>query len=154
MRFGFSGLRPLAAAAALMMLAGCKSWEPTTLTPERVLSEERPRSVRVTDADGQVVTVRHPTIRNDSIVTTDTNPFGAPLLRPGVPYGEVNSIEVERFDGTKTLLATAAGVAITLAWTGFARSSEGGQEEQEGDLGKNFELNLLDGLRLLAGVFR
>ena len=80
------GLRPLArrviAALLLVLLTACHSWRPTTVSPQQLIPEEQPSLVRVTLIDGETVTVRDPTMRNDSIVGV-TDAVGA-LTRRGV----------------------------------------------------------------------
>ena len=153
MTFGSITRRSAAVAIVSLALTGCKSWHPTTVSPRQVLRTENPRTVRITDIDGSVVTVRHPMIRNDSIVTSDTNPLGAPVIALGVPSSDVNVLEVERFDGKKTVIATAIGVGATALWASWARSSAGGSEQREPSEPK-LQISVLEAFRFLGALVR
>lgn len=49
-------------------LTGCGTWTPTRLDPVAYIEQERPSWVRVSLPDGERRRVRHPTIRDGSIV--------------------------------------------------------------------------------------
>ena len=96
--------RRVVAGALMVLLTACHSWQPTTISPQGWTPEERPSSVRATLTSREVITVRDPTMRNDSIV-------GAIV---GVASRDVRLLEVQRFSVGKTVglvLGTATGVA-------------------------------------------
>ena len=99
--------RRVIAALLLVLLTACHSWRPTTVSPQTLIPDEQPSSVRATLTSGQVITVRDPTMRNDSIV-------GA-MMR--VASRDVRLLEVRWFNALKTVglvLGTAVGVAAVL----------------------------------------
>ena len=51
----------------LPILPACHSWRPTSASPQQLIREDRPSSVRFTLMNGDTVTVENPTVRNDSI---------------------------------------------------------------------------------------
>ena len=73
--------RRVIAALLMVLLNACQSWRPTTVSPHTLIPEEQPSLVRVTLIDGETVTVRDPTMRNDSIVGV-TDAVGALMTRP------------------------------------------------------------------------
>ena len=54
-----SAKRPVA-AFLLALLAGCQTWQPTTVSPRTLLPQEQPTSVRLTLPDGAIVTISDP----------------------------------------------------------------------------------------------
>lgn len=102
--------RRLIAALLLVLLAGCHSWRPTTVSPQTLISAEQPSSVRVTLLNGETVTVESPTVRNDSIV-------GVMDASVGVASRDVRSLEVRRLSIGKTIglgFGIAAGLLVAL----------------------------------------
>lgn len=122
-------LRVGAALAALAPLTGCRTWEPVTSSPARLIVEERPSTVRVRTADGAEVTVRSPRVVNDSLVSA-VRPSGGTAspapLRFCLPCGDVRSVEVARFSPVRSAGLAAAIVAVSVAMASFAGDSEGG----------------------------
>ncbi len=118
-------MRPLArrfiAALLLVLLTACHSWRPTTVSPQQLILEERPSRVRVTLTDGETVTVKDPTMRNDSIVGV-TDAVGALMTRGvGVASRDVRSLEVRGFSVTKNIV-----LAVSLIWlTGSTLARDG-----------------------------
>lgn len=108
------------------LLAGCKTWQATTLSPERLIAEERPSSVRVTTADGVTITLRDPRVVNDSIVS-QTSGARTSLAgsRPGVEHRNVSSLEVARFSPGRTIMLASAIAAISVGWASLADSRGG-----------------------------
>ena len=105
--------RRVIAALLLVLLTSCQSWRPTTVRPQELIPEEQPSRVRVTLADGETVTVKDPTMRNDSIVGV-TDATGALMTRGvGVASRDVRSLEVRGFSLTKTIgLVPLAAVGL------------------------------------------
>ena len=104
--------RRVMAALLLVLLTACHSWRPTTVSPQQLIPEERPSRVRVTLTDGETVTVKDPTMRNDSIVGV-TDAVGALMTRPvGVASQDVRLLEVRRLSVTKSVLTSAAIAAF------------------------------------------
>ena len=111
--------RPGRLVAALLLavhLTGCYSWHTTTIRPAQLIAEENPSAVRITLTDGETVTVKDPTMRNDSIVGV-TDAVGALMTRPvGVASRDVRLLEVRRLSVTKSVLTSA----VIAAFVSFA----------------------------------
>ena len=84
-------------ALLMVLLAACQSWQPTTVSPHGWTPEEQPSSVRATLANGEVITVRDPMMRNDSIVGATYADVAAVASR------DVRLLEVRRFSVGKTI---------------------------------------------------
>jgi len=143
-----------ALALALLLLGGCKSWHPAPGDPGQVLSDQAPATVRVTDSTGRVVTVRHPVVRNDSIVTSDTDVMGRPIRAEGVANSEVGVISVQRFSPVRTVLFAAAIVAAGVTWVNVNGDSDGGTIPPTPGPPKEFALSLSSILGLVSGLWR
>ena len=103
--------RRFIAALLMVLLTACHSWRPTTVSPQRLIAEDQPSSVRVTLMDDETVTIDNPTMRNDSIVgATDA---GRALTRRGVEVAsrDVRLLEVRRLSVTKNIV-----LAVSLIW--------------------------------------
>ena len=113
--------RRVIAAFLLVLLTACHSWRPTTVSPQTLIPEEQPSLVRVTLIDGETVTVRDPTMRNDSIVGV-TDAVGALMTRGvGVASRDVRLLEVRRLSVTKNIV-----LAVSLIWlTGSTLARDG-----------------------------
>lgn len=155
MNVGVWAAGPLSAVVLLGLLAGCKTWQPATVSPERLIAEERPSSVRVTGSGGIRMTLRNPRLVNDSIVSSESAPPGATLAPPrvGVAREDVRSLEVARFSPGRTIALAAAITGASIAWASFATASRGSEPPPE-PLPKDSFLALLDGIRLVLGVGR
>ena len=118
---------------ALVLLSGCKSWEPVMDTPEGWIARESPPEVRLTAATGEQVTIRRPIVVNDSIVSASARvavgPFAPP--RRGVRLSDVHGFEVPRFDPVKTAGLAAGFLAVSISWARTAASGGGGQQTPE-----------------------
>ena len=124
--------RRLVAALLLLATTGCQTWVPSTMSPSNLVTSEAPSSVRVTRTDGDVLTIREPVIRNDSIVSAAED-----QIEPvGVPTRDATSVEVRRLNPGKSLLLAAGVVAIALGWTTVATGSGGGTDPGDGPLPK------------------
>ena len=83
---------------------GVDSWRPTTVSPQRLIAEDQPSSVRVTLMDDETVTIDDPTMRNDSIVGV-RDADGALMSSPvGVASRDVRLLEVRRLSVTKNIV--------------------------------------------------
>lgn len=133
------------------LLAGCKTWQATTVSPERLIAEERPSSVRVTTSDGVTITLRDPSVVNDSILSRASG-TGTALAgsRPGVERRNVSSLEVARFSPGRTIMLASAIVAISIGWANLA-DSRGGSTVVNEPLPKEPALSLGGWLGLLLG---
>ncbi|MDA0329616.1 MAG: hypothetical protein O2958_11475 [Gemmatimonadetes bacterium] len=147
-------LRVLTATTLLIAMAGCKSWQPVTVGPRQIISDERPTSLRVTDVDGDRLTILRPMIRNDSIVTSDTDPFGVPVRALGVPTDDVNSLEVARFNPVKSAVIAAAAVTVAATWARVALRGGAGSNPNTGPIGKDAMLSFSSSVQALIGIFR
>ena len=148
--------RPLSAVLLLVALTGCKTWEPVTMSPERLIAEQRPTSVRVSDSNGVEMTLRNPMIVNDSIVAVAAPVPGAPFqqARVGTLSSEINSLEVARFSPGKTILLIGAITTVSFGWARAASSSAGGRPETIPPDPKGLALALLGGIRFAVAVGR
>ena len=102
--------RRVIAAMLMVLLTACQTWRPTTVSPQQLIAEERPSSVRVTLTNGEAVTVRDPTMRNDSIVGVTENDRGPRYSPVGMASREVRLLEVRHFSVGKTI--GLAGLAV------------------------------------------
>ena len=134
---------------ALVLLAGCKSWQPVMEAPQSWIARESPSEVRLTAATGAQVTIRRPIVVNDSIVSgsapVGVGPFAPP--RRGARLSDVHGFEVPRFDPVKTAGLAAGFLAVSFSWARTVGQRGGGQEVPEPPLDK-----LTPGLRLLWRV--
>lgn len=134
----------------LVLLSGCKSWQPVMEAPASWIARESPAEVRLTAATGAQVTLRSPTVVNDSIVSAAaaavTGPFAPP--RRGVLVRDVQGLEVPRFDPVKTAALGAGFLAVSIAWAQTAAGGGGGRQTPEEHVPK-----LAPGLTLMWRVF-
>ena len=86
--------RRVIAALLLVVLNACYSWRTTTFSPAQLIAEEEPSIVRVTLTDGRQLTLRDPTIRNDSLVHENG--------RAPVVLSDVSAVELWHFSVAKT----------------------------------------------------
>ncbi|MGI9626158.1 MAG: hypothetical protein ACR2QM_04925 [Longimicrobiales bacterium] len=120
------------AAFLLVSLMACQTWVPTTESPRIVVTEQTPSSVRVTQADGEVVTIRSPTVRNDSILAIGDG--FAPTV--GVSEFEVRTFEVRQINTAKTIGFIAGLIAVGLTWANSVGGSNPGTDTGPGPLPK------------------
>ena len=146
--------RGLVLLPLLLSVVGCKTWEPATVTPQTLITDERPSSVRVTTADGIQVTLRSPLFVNDSIVSAVAPQPGAVVVPPrvGVPEADVNLMEVPRLSTGRTIALVGAIVAASVSWARI-QGAGGGSEERPGPLPKDPALSLTGLVSLLVGWF-
>ncbi|HIF07834.1 MAG TPA: hypothetical protein EYQ64_13055 [Gemmatimonadetes bacterium] len=136
-----SRYRRFLCAPLLVLLVGCHTWQPTTVSPRAFASEERPASVRLTLADGRTLTLKNPVMRNDSIVSivstgaSEDRRF-SPSEVVGVAMGDIDSMEVQRFSRAKTIGFVVVAVLIAVGWAGVATGNSGGAEPEDGDTSK------------------
>ena len=98
--------RRVIAALLLVLPTACYSWRPTTVSPQQLIPEEQPSSVRATLASGEVITVRDPTMRNDSIVG-NSDAGSVAVASRDLRLFEVRRVNVE---GTIGLVALSTAV--------------------------------------------
>ncbi len=151
MSHGRAATRLGMAMIALGLLAGCKTWRPATLPPERLIVEEQPSSVRITAASGQTLTLNHPILVGDSIVGPLAPSPGTtlPPPRPGVVASEVRGIEVPEFSPGRTIALAVGMVVVASGWAGLVAGS-GGQPPPNVPEPK-FSFSILDGIEWLLG---
>jgi len=123
-----SAKRPIA-VLLLALLAGCQSWHPTTVSARALVPEERPSSVRLTLTDGVIVTVKDPTLRNDSIVSAAAD-------GESVALADVQSLEVERFSPIKSIGLAVLIVVGSLGWAKSVGTGGGTGDPGDGPLPK------------------
>ena len=119
-------------------LSACRTWQPTTMSPERLVATERPERVRVTVPGGATVTLRNPIVVNDSIVAAVAPDPGAPFAtaRPGVPTAAVEGLEVSRLSRARTIAMGVGIVAMSFGWARFAGSNNSGEPPLDPPLDK------------------
>lgn len=138
----------------LLVLVGCKTWEPVATTPQRLVADTRPSLVRVTKGDGDQLTLKSPMFLNDSLISVTLPPSGTflPPLRVGVPADEVASLEVGRVSVVRSIALAGVIFAAAVGWAGSQRSA-GGVEERPGPLPKDPALSLVGVFRFLRASF-
>ena len=106
----------------LCFCAGCATWQVESASPQRLITEERPRSVLVTLKDSSKVLIANPVIRRDSItgvirlqpVGFVPEPYHQDLL-VGVALADVAFVSVAKVDAGRTLMwLIPAGVVIVV----------------------------------------
>lgn len=127
-----------AALSVSVFAAGCRTWQPTTMSLEQLM-EERPERVRVTVPGGAQMTLRNPILVNDSIVAAVALDPGTPFAtaRPGVPADAVEGVEVTRLSTARTIALGVGIVAISFGWTRFASGNNSGQPPVDPPLEKD-----------------
>ncbi len=120
---------PAIAALLIGLLTGCHNWQPTTVSPQTVILEERPSGVRFRLPDGDTVTVMDPLMRNDSILSTEAG------MIP-IASQDVSGLEVRRFSARKTIVFAAGIVGVMVIWTRWATKRSGGFDPGEGPIEK------------------
>jgi hypothetical protein len=102
-----------AAAMSLLLLtlplAGCYTWRPSDLAPDRTIRLEQPRAVRLTRTDGELVYLRSPVLDGDSIVGEQHRSGFAPV-RITVPVDGVREAATSRFSPGRTVAFIAIPV--------------------------------------------
>ena len=93
-------------------------------------------------------------IRNDSIVTPNTNPPGIPSNSMGVPYSAASTIEVARFSPVKTGAFVAGALVGAVTWARVVGTGPGGSGEPPDPVGKLVNIGLWSGVRFVAGLVR
>jgi hypothetical protein len=141
--------RALGVFAAAALLAGCKTWQVTSMSPQRLVAEQRPRLVRVTTNGGSTVTLMDPMIVEDSIVTGGARPL-LPFTPPrvGVAAVDVQTLEVAQFSARRTLGLAAVLATAAVAWATVASQSAGGSLPPGGDVPKDPISGFLGALRI------
>ena len=107
--------RRVIAGLLMVLLPGCYSWQPTTVGPAGWTPEERPSSVRATLTSGRTITLKDPTMRNDSITGIIQDPNG---YRRAVAVSDVSTVEVRRIHTVTTIFF---GVFIRVLAVGASR---------------------------------
>lgn len=93
---------------SVVVLAGCRTWQPLAVAPGPAIAETRPDGVRLVRTDGTRITVARPQVRADSIVGFDGfDPVGAPLA-------EVRSVEIQRWSVPRTTGLIVAQASLVL----------------------------------------
>ncbi|MDE2754707.1 MAG: hypothetical protein OXI83_19225 [Gemmatimonadota bacterium] len=136
----------------LGVASACRTWQPATMSPERLIATERPERVRVTVPGGATVTLRNPIVVNDSIVAAVAPDPGGPFAtaRPGVPTAAVEGLEVSRFSRARTVAMGVGIVAMAFGWARFAGSNSSGEPPVDPPLEKDgFRPHASGGFRII-----
>jgi hypothetical protein len=108
------------------MLAACTSWQVQSVSPEQLIADEQPSTVRVLLQDGGRVVVNSPRISADSLLGVTRRSQPASVL-----LANISELAVRRTSVLKTVvLAAALGfagyvVAEWIRWCGPSVSCEG-----------------------------
>lgn len=95
-------------------------WRRGTPTPASFVAAEHPKSIRVTSADGTILTLKSPVVRGDSLVGVASTDGAA--ASTGVALSDVSSVEVTKTNGGKTALL-AMGIVLVPVVVLFAIST-------------------------------
>ena len=112
--------RRFIAALLMVLLTACHSWQPTTVSPQQLIPEEQPSPVRVTLTNGETVTIKDPTMRNDSIVGVTDADGALRTSAVGVALRDVRLLEVQRFSPSRTVGVVVLTSAVLAAFALFA----------------------------------
>ena len=136
--------------AVLGAATSCRTWQPSTLSPERLIAEQRPERVRVTVPGGTQMTLRNPIVVNDSIVAAVAPDPGASFAaaRPGVPAASVEAIEVARFSRARTIALGVGIVAMSVGWARIAGQTSSGEPPPVEPVPKGLLPRVWDGLQV------
>lgn len=104
--------RRFIAALLMVLLTACHSWRPTSVSPQRLIAEDQPSSVRVTLMDDETVTIDDPTMRNDSIVGATDEGRALTRRAVGVASRDVRLLEVRRLSVTKNIVLAVSLIAV------------------------------------------
>ena len=122
MRMRTSLTRRFIAALLMVLLTACHSWQPTTVSPQQLIPEEQPSPVRVTLTNGETVTIKDPTMRNDSIVGVTDADGAQRTSAVGVALRDARLLEVQHFSVGKTVglvFGTAVGLTAFVIGAGY-----------------------------------
>ena len=95
---------------AAMALNGCSYWQVQKVTPQQLIEERAPRSVRVRQHDGSGVTLKRPYFRSDTLL----GQVGRDTV--AVPVASVKSVSVRKGD----TLANIVGASLFVVGVTFA----------------------------------
>ena len=112
--------RQFIAALLMVLLTACHSWRFTSVSPQRLIAEDQPSSVRVTLMDYETVTIDDPTMRNDSIVGVTDADGALRTSAVGVALRDVRLLEVQRFSPSRTVGVVVLTSAVLAAFALFA----------------------------------
>ena len=114
---------------AMAFLSGCRTWQPTTVSPRVLIAEEQPRLIRVTGPDGVPRVVAGPRIEGDAIVVAaecrrSPSPRGGYMCptEAVLALNDVRDIEVRRVSAGRTALLLLVAAPV---WVVAAAASEG-----------------------------
>ncbi len=106
--------RRFIAALLMVLLTACHSWQPTTVSPQQLIPEEQPSPVRFTLTNGETVTIKDPTMRNDSIVGVTDADGALRTSAVGVALRDVRSLEVRHFSVAKTTILAVPLIGLVV----------------------------------------
>ena len=107
--------RRVIAALLLVLLTACHSWRPTPVSPQQLIPEEQPSPVRVTLTNGATLTIKDPTMRNDSIVGVTDADGALRTSAVGVASRDVRLLEVRRLSVTKNIVLAVPLILVAAA---------------------------------------
>ena len=103
---------------AAMALNGCSRWQVQQVTPQQLISDRSPRSVRIRQHSGPLVVLREPFLRGDTILGRSGRSERA------VSLIDVHEVSIRRTDPVKTTglvvlivapIALFVGAMVTMA---------------------------------------
>jgi hypothetical protein len=108
-----TGLRSFLVLVALAALGGCTSWRPQARSPQLVLPERRPPSVKLELQDGSLIVVTSPRVEESDLVG-----FGKPGgERVRLHLSQIRTLWIRELDKKKTgILAGTLAVVGTIAF--------------------------------------
>jgi hypothetical protein len=102
-------------------LAACVSWQTQEGSPQQVLADEQPDSLRVTLYDGSRVVLGEPVVSGDSLTGS------ADGQQRSIPLSQVRELDIRGVSAGKTALA-AVGLLVFAAGLGIAIMCAGPSE--------------------------
>jgi hypothetical protein len=104
-------LRLVLSAAITVQTVGCNSWEVQQVSPRAFIEQKRPSKVQVRHADGARLTLHHPSVKGDSLVSAGRKD----TVR--VALADVHRVAVRKLSPLRTFGLTAL---IVGGFFGFA----------------------------------
>lgn len=107
--------RLLSLSLLAVHLGACTTWRVQQPTPETVIRDRAPTTIRITRTDGSTVIVHRPMIEGDSVVgqLTGSESADTAAKRIAIPLSAIEAVAIRRLHVLKT---AGVFVLINLAW--------------------------------------
>lgn len=126
--------RRIAALTLLVPVQACSSWHPVAVNPERLIQEQNPSKIRITQSDGRRLILHAPfVVSSDSLLSTITvrrcvdvrgelrrRCFAFPETE-GVAYADVTVMETRQFEDASAVVAFMAFASAIIAAVALSR---------------------------------